>query len=330
MLIDTCKRINDVHSLEDLSCIESVGLFEEFYEPDMVYHYTSPEGLLGILGITKNDATPCLRFTRADYVNDASEGSYILDIYGKVLYELYENHDVNEEFYNTFRDIEIAHTALFEKSSGSFKQANSHVYICCFSVSNDSLPMWNYYTKNGKYEGYSIGVSIGDFQELEKLGSAGNRYVPFYKIIYDKVAQEKTIGTLLTKVQSLLINGSVLSAFAKSIIARLISGWSLFYKSEYFEHEKEVRAVIHIPSEAPVIESKDKDSTKNNYKVKYRENQGLIIPYIEYPVDKAVFYDITVAPGIKDESATSSIVHLIKSNGFVNSDVQRSKIPVRF
>ena len=50
---------------------------------DNIYHYTSPEGLLGILGDTGIE----LHFTRYDCVNDTSEGRDLIDIYLKACKE---------------------------------------------------------------------------------------------------------------------------------------------------------------------------------------------------------------------------------------------------
>ena len=39
-------------------------------------------------------------------------------------------------------------------------KAKLRYYVFCTSTKVDSLNMWNYYLKNGKYQGYNIGISL--------------------------------------------------------------------------------------------------------------------------------------------------------------------------
>ena len=61
-----------------------------FSIPDIIYHYTSPDGMINI--IDKKE----IWFSRFDSLNDISEGKYINDIYNMVIDNL--NRDIDNHF----------------------------------------------------------------------------------------------------------------------------------------------------------------------------------------------------------------------------------------
>ena len=57
-------------------------------------------------------------------------------------------------------------------------KAKMRYYVFCTSIKGDSLNMWNYYLKNGKYQGYNIGISLEkilDYIEILKLEKSTTR-----------------------------------------------------------------------------------------------------------------------------------------------------------
>ena len=140
------------------------------YTPDNVYlsglnfcHYTSPESLERILLEEK----VCLRFTRADCLNDASEGVYIERLFNIVCKLLRDDDGVSEKYYEFLLNVKTIAMKNYEEHLGNLVPLsviknyyiNKVVYLCCFSYSEDSLPMWNYYVKSNRYRGYSISFS---------------------------------------------------------------------------------------------------------------------------------------------------------------------------
>lgn len=94
-----------------------------------IFHYTSIGGLEGILGDKK------LRFTNIKYMNDKDEIIAGLDSLAKAC-------DVSEE--------------AREKMRAAFNSHGEQTFVCCFSLEEDSLPLWNYYTKEINNQGYNI------------------------------------------------------------------------------------------------------------------------------------------------------------------------------
>jgi len=94
-----------------------------------IFHYTSIGGLEGILTYKK------LRFTNIKYMNDKDEIVAGLDSIAKAC-------DASDE----------------ERESllSAFINLGTQTFVCCFSLEEDSLPMWNYYTKEINNQGFNI------------------------------------------------------------------------------------------------------------------------------------------------------------------------------
>lgn len=104
-----------------------------------IYHYTGPDAFTSILSNTE------LRFTNRDYLNDFSEGKYVLNLcidnsnYICADYLQYEN-----DFKEYCREK--------LNSKDAFQ-----VFQCSFSLDSDSLCLWNYYTRADRIQGYNLG-----------------------------------------------------------------------------------------------------------------------------------------------------------------------------
>ena len=94
-----------------------------------IFHYTSIGGLQGIL------SSKTLRFTNIKYMNDKDEIIAGLDSMAKAC-------SASEEERDNLRSAFISH--------------GTQTFVCCFSLEEDSLPMWNYYTKEINNQGYNI------------------------------------------------------------------------------------------------------------------------------------------------------------------------------
>lgn len=94
-----------------------------------IFHYTSIGGLQGILSSKK------LRFTNIKYMNDKDEIVAGLDSMAKAC-------NASEEERDNLRS--------------AFASYGAQTFVCCFSLEDDSLPLWNYYTKEINNQGYNI------------------------------------------------------------------------------------------------------------------------------------------------------------------------------
>lgn len=103
--------------------------FEKNSRKKTIFHYTSIGGLEGILFNKK------LRFTNIRYMNDKDEIVAGLDSLAKACTASEEER---------------------ESLISSFVNIGAQTFVCCFSLEGDSLPMWNYYTKEVNSQGYNI------------------------------------------------------------------------------------------------------------------------------------------------------------------------------
>lgn len=120
----------------DYKMIKDEGIkFPDNYDNKPIYHYTSISGLNGILSNKK------LRFTNIKYMNDKDEFKAMFDSWINLINKN-ENNPIDESEINNF------YSELFN--------SGEQLFVCCFSLNNDSLPLWNYYTKDINSQGYNI------------------------------------------------------------------------------------------------------------------------------------------------------------------------------
>ena len=114
----------------DFGLIEKGNItFKKNTKAKQIFHYTSIGGLEGILTYKK------LRFTNIKYMNDKDEIIAGLDSIAKAC-------DASDEERESLLSAFINH--------------GTQTFVCCFSLEEDSLPMWNYYTKEINNQGFNI------------------------------------------------------------------------------------------------------------------------------------------------------------------------------
>ena len=174
-----------------LRTFNKIGSFN--YSP--IYHYTSANGLLGILD--KDNIK--LWFTQYDCLNDKNERIDALNTLIEYCEDKYKNKVISEELLLKIKDIKMSDdiTVLNEicepivVGSGETIESytemaidESYTYLCCFSTNPDSLSMWNYYSKSKNYEGYSIGISHVHFYTPNEKERKYELYLK--KVVYTK------------------------------------------------------------------------------------------------------------------------------------------------
>lgn len=306
-------------------------------EVTTVYHYTSPEGLLGIFP-DKED--PKLWFTKYDSLNDTSERTNII----KYL-QLYCDRRVSESklsqiFANTIKSLELSDYQLITlPGKGPVELENNGVieeytdtryvpcdtYLCCFSKYPDLLPMWNYYSKSQHYEGYSIGFLSSYFES--SMSFEKGYFIELKKVLYESSEKDKLLDAIILPFDKLFTENVSDREDITQIIQGKINELQFVFKNECFRHEEEIRAILHIPREQ--LGSVDKNAS-NNFVVKYRNSHGYIVPYIEYKVAKIAVNGITVAPLLQPDLAIKNLRELMQQRGCGNIWIEPSAVPIRF
>ena len=312
--------------------IMDAELLAHYEKSDPVFHYTSPEGLLGIL----QEDGPVLWFSQYDSLNDASEGVHIISVYQNVCDELLASEEINLKFYQSIHDVKpmIKEVFLYNleqvkadtpstNPTDYCKMEEAQKYICCFSKNRDSLPMWNYYTKGDRYEGYNIGFCFWRTRHRDVQDCYGKGYnFDLFTVIYDEKQKKQIIQDKIKELYSFYNqspNEGVLARI-KNILSYFLKALGLKFKQDCFQHEQEVRAILTVPKGS------------NKFKVEYRSKAGYIIPYIKIPFSAKIVSGITVGPLLNDQGAIRNIKQFVRGRHYIfsDTDIHTSKIPIRY
>jgi hypothetical protein len=188
--------------------------------PKIVYHYTSQEGLLGIL------KRKVLWLSSIRHLNDSAE----LKFAAKFLRETLKRKDGDST--NQWRDACHAfsnHVRSLEKMS---------CYVGSFSEKGDLLSQWRAYTGEG------VGFSIGfDFAGLDILSRG--RKILFQKCAYGESERDEIAVALMNSLRLHLRNNSAKDA--AKLTFREFQSVAPRLKHPSFEEEVEWRLVTNVP-----------------------------------------------------------------------------------
>ena len=297
--------------------------------PAIIYHYTSPTGFKGILD------NQVLRFTDRFFLNDGSEGVYVLGVLKKHFDVIFP-----EELIQYKKEL-VQCLLNFKKE---FKEKIPFkVYQLSFSEDGDSLPLWNYYTKGAGIEGYNVkflSESLGACikSQIDSKDKDLNLTLYGHRVIYDVEMQVSILKKTMSELYESLVQDSsnkedtaivaqrrFVNSF-ESILGRLIVMGSIF-KDPCFTCEKEYRLFVNLY-----------DNDGELYKIEklgitrqYRYLNGLYIPYIDLPFDYDEIKTISFSPTIQSLDQQKSVKDYVLAKTKNHSIVfMSSKIPIRF
>ena len=140
-------------------------------EPELIYHYTDPAGLQGVI------KDKCLRAGDVWFMNDTREALYGLEVIERAVDALAPASDHEA----AVRQEVIKQLAALEDQDDIV-----HSYIACLSKRGDDLSQWRAY---GQPRGYSIGF---DSQTLRRICPLTLEFdQPSYRVVeYDKKIQD--------------------------------------------------------------------------------------------------------------------------------------------
>ena len=281
-----------------------------------IYHYTSSEGLLGIL----RDKT--LWFTDTMGLNDSSEGNYIWEILEECLEGNYD-----EKFNTSIKALEKDSYEIDDDMKGTFEPHS--YFICSFSENQDSLQMWNYYTKNINSVGYNICFDrqhlIKSVKEWDK-----NFEVTLCQVIYDKEKQKEWMKSALDLIYKYWKKHKKNYRLELlSCLQYLFARVRIVFKHPSFANEQEVRLVVELAGS----QFFDNLTTMPKQKeVKIRIVNNMFVPYLEVPFkEPSIIKQITTSPIIKDDTIVDSVYLLLYKYGEIDScEIKRSEIPLKY
>ena len=277
------------------------------YQPYVsdLYHYTSPEGLLGILQGNS------LSFTHIYFLNDKSEMIYTYNLLLQdVLKDLKSS--INESLLKAIEDRAkyVTNENYYNEESGVLFRTD--YYVASFSKDSDNLGLWNYYTKTNDliadlkqhYECvYASCVCYDKQKQIELLKNTVSRY----NDLYNAIDPERE-----TECQEVI----------KNLFYNFIM-YSLFFKHPKYSAEQEYRIIIGNCSHV------------DDSKLEFRIQNGLFIPYLEHKFTygddgERIFDGIKVSPISNKNLVRYSLTKIKNKIHAPYLEISFSEIPLRY
>jgi len=267
----------------------------------ILYHYTSVETLLKIIE-NIDDGKICLRATHAKFFNDPHEYELAISLLKSSLIDYEKKKSIKNGYGKKFN------SKLFARLGQMF----GNPFILSFSENQDDLTMWRSYGSDGK--GIAIGFDKEMLVEYSNLETSIN--TKLIKCQYDK---SKIINGLTKyweyyydKIDLKEKNKIGLNDFNFPVD---LTNFSFSFKRNEYYPEKEWRLC------------KSDWDTRN---IKFRESDGLIIPYINYLLPKEIIKKIIIGPCSNKQLSEESIKMFMNMKKILAREfVLSSKVPYR-
>ena len=266
---------------------------------DVIYHYTTLEGLKGIIEDNSIWAT------KISYLNDSSEYRIAIELMKKRLSEKSDwCAQIFEETLNTFGWLE-----------------NPNVYVCSFSEKDDSLSQWRAYSKN------SVGISIGfKTKELEKL--AKNQNFTLSKCVYFPQEQINLIDKALLYIFDLLqvenkkhldeiANNKYEKLTVRNFLLANLENIAPVIKDKGFYEEAELRLIsVAVP---------------NDQEINFNMGDSFIKPYIKFNLGDLdnIIDQVIIGPSPHRDLAIDSCSMFLENHKISSQKISPTSIPYR-
>lgn len=290
--------------------------------PARICHYTSPQTVPLVL----REDSIVFRFTRWDCVNDISEGRMAIECYEYVCRELFAEEKLSADYHDALvqitNDVYMRALPLGNPQLASIPERaldSSEKYICCFSMDPDSLPMWNYYIKDRKCEGYCIEITPQNTRIAYKNGLSHEIY--FASVLYGIERINGLLSRFILKYANSYLRGT--DAQKSDIlfcIRNYLDSIKLLAKMDCFTHEREIRAILPL-----------QPTDKGKFPISFSWANGFSAPYIDMSFDKDIFCRIGIGPLMDHSVALQTTKEFLESTRYPSKlRVFASRIPIRF
>lgn len=275
---------------------------------DFLYHYTTPNGLIGIV------ENRILWATDVFYLNDSEEFALGIQIarnyMEKKLADTGDNDSINGRLEWLLNEL---------KRIGPLGKRS--VYVSSLSEEDDQLSQWRAYCAGG---GFAIGFKVGKLKELATAQSLALK-----RCIYELGKQKLIVIAAVKSIAGPWLNSSTPWPEQNGEGPRFethlrlvgeLSRLSPILKNKGFLEEKEYR-LISEPSTSYV-----------EGQVKFRNQRGLVVPYREFKLNDNDLWRqvrVVVGPTPHPEESIASVKELLRSNTGFAHDVKITKCSYR-
>ena len=305
-IIPPCPHDNVLRELHEAFLKEWRA--EQGPRPRILYHYTSLEGLAGILRLHR------LRATDVAYMNDSLELQLASSLIAASLDE-------------AARDASPIQQELLRRSRLDAKPTDlsRSFYVTCFCDDGDLLSQWRAYGANGG--GYALGFSA---YEIAWPGPCGLR-----RVIYDPAVQQRLVrGTIqracgafaaiAARATRAELDASLTFPAFASLLANHLHEFEVTFKHDTFAAEKEWRFIIVAALDGIVPH------------VQFRTDRALPIPYLYTPLRVPVpnspllpIVRVVHGPTVHPDLTKKSLHMLLQSTDYDHVEVGGSRSSLR-
>ncbi|WP_418703406.1 DUF2971 domain-containing protein [Anaerotignum faecicola] len=290
---------------------------------DKLYHYTTAEGICGIVENREFVAT------KSDFLNDKMEFQYAVEVMERLIERYIVNTDLRMQFSAKLK-AEIDRIGIISSDHAALDEDEMSFYVVAFSKQNNNSLLWAEFTD---FRGYCLEF---DYEKIVE----GFRHRVFLHgtVIYDEEEQMNgLLESLLSCIHSLVEKGAKdLQGFFEEdaipseeslnqlvdAMAVVCSVYTMFFKKSYFAGEEEYRFIF-----PPLHYEKGQDRPQ------FRLLDQIFLPYImvELETEQQELPLQSVMVGAKNNSdiAVRGMKYFLKTQG-LDIPVLLSDIPLRY
>lgn len=285
-----------------------------------LYHYTSPNGLLGIF---ENNE---MWFGNILDLNDITEIEYAFNnVVVPVLSDSKIISDENKDL--LFKKLNMARQyKLFLPHKDSAQLHNSNVFIFSTSLNGNSHNLWNNYTKTSNRAGYAISLTLKDWHDAFWTGlnmrekSTTNEVDSFLlggKVIYKLSDQKKLVEKFLDPIPEKTDGrGKEFIDVLFDIVAQGLFILAIYMKDIDYVQESEYRFVAVVADEVATVNKKESPH------IKFVNVDGSIVSRLAMPIDISKFRKIVISPYMPEQSHTYNDLRFFLSRyGITDFDI---------
>lgn len=281
------------------------------HRPGTIHHYTTTEGLMGIIESDEFWATDL------NYMNDTSELSYARHLIANVLEDL--RADV------VAGPVQI----LYERAARILEPSYRMYYGVCFCEESDLLSQWRAYGARGG--GFAVGL------QADEIGLRSDVPLCVRKVIYDPDQQRRLVEATLTRTGELLLrlapepepaNAEQVVPIIAHFLDDHLAEFTFIFKNPAFREEKEWRVIL------PILPYEVNDAWRH---ARFRNSGGMLVPFVSLKVGPAVgpnagrlpLARIVLGPTVDPKLTKDAVDGLLRKYEFNRVEILSSAIPLR-
>lgn len=290
---------------------------------DKLYHYTTAEGIRGIVENREFIAT------KSDFLNDKLEFQYAVEVMERLIEKYIVNEDLRVQFAAKLK-AEIDRLGIITSACSSGDEDEMSFYVVAFSKQQNNSLLWAEFTD---FRGYCL-----EFDYEKIVEGFQHRVFLHGTVIYDEEEQMNgLLESLLSCIHSFVEKGAKdLQGFFEEdalpseeslnqlveAMAVVCSVYAMFFKKSFFEGEEEYRFIF-----PPLHREKGKD------KPQFRLLDQIFLPYImvelEGEKEKLPLQSVMVGAKNNSDIAVRGMKYFLKTQG-LDIPVLLSDIPLRY